>query len=446
MKTNTITKHLIFSIVAFSSLVTLVITATQLGVEYNKEISKMDGQLRRIETVELPAIARSVWMYDRGQLRTQIEGVINLPYIDYVEIREALDPKNVASGNPNIKNEVVRKLPIKFKGEFLGTLIVKSEKSIVYSKIVNRAGLVLLSNGLKTFVVSFFLFWLFQAKITRPIEELSLIASGKSDPEEFDGIVGYAEYMEIKELHKALVARAAIERTLEEKNERLSQNQEQLRLLKDRLLEASKKVLAAQEDERRFIAQELHDDLGQSLVALKFAVQQRLNGTYDEPHTKDLEILNDLIDKLKTLSGNLKPLMLDDMGLVSSIEWLLKKSIPSNIATSFDCNLGDKRFPIEIETTIFRIVQEGISNCLKHSDAHEIRIQLNKREGNLEIQIADDGKGFNLSDRKSLKSRDANQLGISGMRERMTVINGILEVVSDRMRGTVVRGVVPLPT
>jgi signal transduction histidine kinase len=202
-----------------------------------------------------------------------------------------------------------------------------------------------------------------------------------------------------------------------------------------------KHITAAQEAERRRIARELHDDTGQALTALAMGLRGTISlveKTKDERVARylgDLEtIANTTLGSLRILINDLRPPQLDDMGLVAAIRWLVGRiNERGMVAVTLDV-LGDPLpLPQEVETTLFRIIQEGLNNIIKHAQAEHAWVKLDFRDG-LTLTVQDDGIGF---DPESVFSQDParKSWGLLGMQERANLINAQLSFASQPNQG-----------
>ena len=213
-----------------------------------------------------------------------------------------------------------------------------------------------------------------------------------------------------------------------------------------RLQAMSKRVLSIQEDERRGISRELHDDIGQSLTALKIGlhrVAQRLGGsTTDENKellAECLSIADTTLDKLRNLSLELRPPQLDQLGLEGALEWLVDHQ---RNATGLDVEcqfLGlTGRLPTELESVCYRITQEALNNATRHAKAKQIRIRVELSDRLLTLAIRDDGVGFDMeaARRKAMKT---GSLGLISMEERAQLAGGRLKVRTVPGAGTTVQ-------
>lgn len=212
------------------------------------------------------------------------------------------------------------------------------------------------------------------------------------------------------------------------------------------LQELSAKLVSVQEQERRHIARELHDEIGQALTAVKVELayaQRAIDGALG--HTTVLETARAITDgalhQVRDLSYLLHPAALDEFGLVSAVEEHIK-SFAKRHGITADLSYANMngRLPRETETAAYRIVQEALNNVAKHAQASECRVFLVRQSEVLRIVIEDDGIGFDVS---APRSADRRGLGLIGIRERVSHLNGTVIIESASRRGT--RIVVELP-
>ncbi|HID21269.1 MAG TPA: PAS domain-containing sensor histidine kinase [Planctomycetaceae bacterium] len=221
-----------------------------------------------------------------------------------------------------------------------------------------------------------------------------------------------------------------------------------LREFANRLQTLSRKLLAAQETERRRIATDLHDQIGQSLTALKMNLQTLRrsvgNGDESEAWAVCLRTLDDTIQEVRDLSRALRPSVLDDLGLIPAIQWLLQSQIKqSGLTTQLHTNLADVRLPPHIETAAFRIVQEALNNCVRHARANRLDVSVHRSAETLTLQIEDDGAGFDVP-RALQRANRGDSLGLLGMQERAVLLDGDLRIESALGQGTRIRATIPI--
>jgi len=205
-----------------------------------------------------------------------------------------------------------------------------------------------------------------------------------------------------------------------------------------------KQVTRAQEDERLRISRELHDDTAQILATLSRGLDSLTTGKGEltKPVIEQLKNLHEMsdsaLDGVRRFSQDLRPSILDDLGLVPALEWLitdLEKEYGT--ATKVDITGSRRRLTPEIELTVFRIAQELLSNIRRHSQASSVEMSLDFGADALTLIVSDNGQGFNIPERTSDLAQ-SGKLGIIGMRERARLIGGTLIVQSEKGAGTTI--------
>lgn len=205
--------------------------------------------------------------------------------------------------------------------------------------------------------------------------------------------------------------------------------------------------ISIQEVERKHLSRELHDEIGQNLTALKIALggaQRACAGQAAEQALNlALEITDGLLETVRDLARRLRPSQLDDLGLVATLRWHLDKTPAPGLNTHFEENLGCDRLSPDIELCCFRIVQEALSNVLRHADASQVLIRLRREPDGLHLSLVDDGKGFE-PEAVWLSLPEQQSLGLLGMRERIAALQGHFQVQSNPGHGTALQIHLPL--
>ena len=217
------------------------------------------------------------------------------------------------------------------------------------------------------------------------------------------------------------------------------------KLTQDALQMFSRQLIEAQEDERRRIARELHDQIGQVLTAVKmnlYTVQQVCNTSETRSYVKDnIEAVDEALRLVRDLSVDLRPPVLDDLGLASALHWYVDRYTNRtglNVELMIELPDDDERFSREVETACFRIAQEALTNVVRHSRANTVLLQLKKDENVLLLSVKDDGVGFDLDSLRKRAPRAAT-LGLISMQERAHFAGGTIEIDSVISKGTEVR-------
>ncbi len=222
------------------------------------------------------------------------------------------------------------------------------------------------------------------------------------------------------------------------------------RQLEDQLRELSAHVESIREDERATIAREIHDDLGQALTALKLDIawlSRRLAGassrddvTMPEKLRAMSDMTDEVIERVRRISSELRPGVLDDLGLLAALEWQGQEfEQRTEVTCAIRSNVGDEQLGPALSTGIFRIFQEALTNVARHARAHHVDVTLERGAGELLLVVRDDGVGIAPEATRSLRS-----LGLLGMRERARRLGGAAVVQAAQGGGTVVEVRVPL--
>lgn len=211
--------------------------------------------------------------------------------------------------------------------------------------------------------------------------------------------------------------------------------------------ELLQKLITAHEDERRRIARELHDEAGQALTALILNLQMA-EGTAARPADKQQlrrlrGIAEDTLSELRKLIYDLRPTVLDDLGLAAAIRWYVKEMIePQGLRVEINIKGLEHRIPHHIETAVFRIAQEAFTNILKHAGAHRAALGVIHSDDSVKVTVTDDGQGFDLT--AVSRGQQRHGMGLMGMRERAELLGGTWKVVSRLHEGTTVEAIIPV--
>lgn len=199
-------------------------------------------------------------------------------------------------------------------------------------------------------------------------------------------------------------------------------------------------IIQGQEEERKRIAQELHDGIGQILTGLKFSIES-IKGNAEEKEQERLKeirvITKQVIQEVRRVSFNLMPSVLSDFGLVPALKNLTEQTNNhSHAEIVFKNYAGYQRMDKSLEISIYRIIQEALNNAIKHSDADKISLQLVGNEKGTDIFVIDNGKGFDKNKKSASSQNQQAGLGIRNMQERTKIINGTFEIESIPGEGT----------
>jgi signal transduction histidine kinase len=206
----------------------------------------------------------------------------------------------------------------------------------------------------------------------------------------------------------------------------------------------SRRRVKVQEEERRHLARELHDEIGQALTAAKINLQAAMKET-DGAKSKRIDetaaILERLLGQVRQISLDLRPSMLDDLGLVPALRSLLdQQGRRASVAVNLSAKNMPENLDPEIQTTCFRVAQEAITNAVRHANATRIDVELSCENGNLRLQVRDNGRGF---DADAAQAQTAG-LGLVGIKERAALVDARAKIISSPDKGTTVEVSLPL--
>jgi signal transduction histidine kinase len=261
--------------------------------------------------------------------------------------------------------------------------------------------------------------------LARPIENRELLARVQA-------------LLRIQQAEAALrQAQVELEGRVAERTAELAEANRALRALSLRLVEV-------QEAERRTLARELHDEAGQMLTGLKLVVEQALpvaGGVVRERLHEADDLIRQLIERMRSLSLELRPQILDDLGLLVALEWHFKRyTRQTNIAVGFRHSPLPHRLPTVIETALFRIAIEALTNIARHAGVSEVAVRLWADAERVRLQVEDKGKGFEVAAVWAAR----NSTGLSGMRERAELLGGEFTLESTAGKGTLLTVELPL--
>jgi PAS domain S-box-containing protein len=250
---------------------------------------------------------------------------------------------------------------------------------------------------------------------------------------------------ERKQMEEQLLkSHEVLETRVRERTAFLEAAYEKLRLVPSQLIEV-------QENESRRLASDLHDTIGQTLAALKFRMEHVLIVVREEKAEKTKKLLEEFIpvmqrsiDETRTMYMGLKPTVLTSRGLLAALEWYRQQllAVYTKFHIELEGTIPEEDIPEDLKTAMFRIAQEALNNSCKHSGGEWIDVRVSLKNGCIELEISDDGKGMDLD--SVLKSTTAKSLGLIGMRERAEISGGKLYMESALKKGARIRAVWPV--
>jgi signal transduction histidine kinase len=335
-------------------------------------------------------------------------------------------------------------------------IVVQQDESeaYAYSEELQKNLLVF---GVTAFLITLVVAWLLTNSVVRPIHTLIAVCHRITDGDLAQPVphVGGAEVSELgrsfdqmrEQLRKSLSEtrewNVQLEHRVEERTQALADAEQGRR-------ELLRKLVVAQEEERRGLARELHDETSQALTALVVGLE---TVTTAPAHT--VEEIKDRLSPIKSMATemlreiqriihDLRPAILDDLGLVQAIDWYAENRFkPRHIQVSMETVGTEKRLPSEVETVVFRIAQEAVNNIVRHAEAENVDITLEFDEDAVILQIEDDGKGFDPN--MVMKRGNGNTgFGLTGIRERASLFGGSASIESKSEQGTTIVAKIPL--
>ena len=290
---------------------------------------------------------------------------------------------------------------------------------------IGNLGLFLVIGAFQSFLID-----LFQRAVAAQREANEKLAEARSDLED--------------KVAKRTAELVAANKQLQIEVEEREEAEKQERFYANRSKALSLRLVELQEAEHRRIARELHDEIGQNLTGLKVVLGLAAKDVPPQVHDKFEEaqrLAQDLLDRIRQLSLDLRPLMLDDLGVLAALKWFFERyTRQTDIVVHFKHSPIPDRLPPEVETTIYRIVQEALANAARHSGARELTVRLWRDEETVRLQVDDNGRGFDVE--KALTSNAST--GLSGMQERAALLGGDLTIESAPGAGVKITTELPL--
>jgi signal transduction histidine kinase len=281
-----------------------------------------------------------------------------------------------------------------------------------------------------------------------------------ADPQsEISGMVGYLLFSGFiialgeanrRSEERLQLAHDELERKVQERTSALTRANQSLNVANETFRELSVQVLRMQDDERRRISSELHDSIGQLLAALGMNIARvhseshKLSSEAARAVSENAVMVTEISKEIRTLSHLLHPPMLDEIGLSSALRWYVDGFAErSKVSVKLDLPDDLARLPKEAELTIFRMIQECLTNIHRHSGSNSAAIQVRHEHHLIKIEIKDQGKGISAEKLADFTVSGRAGVGLRGMRERLRQLAGTLEIRSDAT-GTTVIATLPL--
>jgi signal transduction histidine kinase len=226
------------------------------------------------------------------------------------------------------------------------------------------------------------------------------------------------------------------------------QVEEKLQDSNDKLQHLSRRLVESQETERRHIARELHDEVGQTLTVAEMNLQVLVQSARAAPLKgrlkESLQAVERVLEQVRDLSLSLRPSMLDDLGLEAALRWYTNRQASlAGLQAQFRADALEDRLDPLIETACFRVAQEALTNVVRHARGHVVSVEMRKLDGGLHVFVRDDGVGFDVSGLREQAVMGAS-LGLLSMEERATLADGGFECKSAVGQGTEIHAWFPL--
>jgi len=340
------------------------------------------------------------------------------------------------------------------EAKILGAIEVGLNRAPIESQIKDQMLLMALIGGLTFIAVGGALAFMIRSAVLSPLSKLTASArrisegdfSARAEVEREDEVGMVARTFNEMAERVEEYARALEEskRELEARVQERTRQVQQMAAVRGQLLE---RLISAQEEERRRVARELHDEAGQALSAIMMNLARAIETLPDdatearEKLSQSRSLAAQTLAELRKLIYDLRPEVLDQLGLVPALRSYVKSHLEAQkikAQLSF-VDLKD-RLPPQVEITLFRIIQEAITNIVRHSGASEVNIQVMVRNSTVTATIKDNGKGFDVE--AALQAPES--WGLRGIRERVAVLGGELSIKSERGKGTTIQFQIPL--
>ena len=310
--------------------------------------------------------------------------------------------------------------------EALGPIMVQRTRILVLSPIL--------------IVLALLFSWGATHSVTEPLKALNVAARRIADGNLEEAVPPQADD-EVGKLGRSLEAmRVALKTSLDDLTASHDILEQRVAARTLELRQLLSKIVSVQEDERRRIARELHDETCQTLAALGMKLDAALSATTPEMArdrlTEARAFTGRTLSDIHAMIYDLRPSVLDDLGLFPAIRWLAEHILtPAKIAYRCEVSLPGRTLGLDRETTLFRAIQEAIRNVARHSEATQVLIQVEEQEHVLLVEIEDDGHGFDPAS-VAVPGPSGRGLGLLGMRERLSMVGGAVEVISSADAGT----------
>ena len=252
-----------------------------------------------------------------------------------------------------------------------------------------------------------------------------------------------------QELHREILRRQAVEEKLKKSEEHQTRMLEQSRRMQEQMRLLTRRVLEAQEEERKKISRELHDDIAQTLVGINVHLEALSREIMVNPEVirrkiaRTQKLVEKSVDIVHRFARELRPTLLDDLGIIATLHAFMKEfTKQTNIRVHFKTCAGVEQLNSARITVIYRVVQSALNNVARHSEASRVQVSLETISDVVCMEIKDDGKSFDVA--RFLHHAKNKHLGLIGMRERVEMVGGKFSVESAPGQGTTIRAEIPM--
>jgi signal transduction histidine kinase len=252
-----------------------------------------------------------------------------------------------------------------------------------------------------------------------------------------------------RQLQKEILQRKSVEESLRKSEQHYSRLLEQSRHMQEQLRQLSRQLLSVQEEERKMISRELHDEIAQTLTGINVRLASlKTEATFNnkglqEKISSTQRLVEKSVDIVHRFARDLRPTVLDDLGLIPALHSFMKNfTTRTGVHTSLTAFAAVEKLDTAKRTVLFRVAQEALTNVARHAQASRVHVSIQKLHDRVCMRIKDNGKSFEVE--RVLRSKGNGRLGLLGMRERVEMVGGNLVVESAPRNGTTVQAQLPL--
>ena len=251
-----------------------------------------------------------------------------------------------------------------------------------------------------------------------------------------------------RELQREIVRRKTVEEALRKSEQHQIQLLEQSQHMQEQLRRLSHQMLQAQEEERKRISRELHDEIAQTLMGISVHLETLVRGATVNPRSlkrkfaRTQRLVAKSVDIVHRFAQELRPPLLDDLGLIATLHSLMKEFAKrTRVRVRFTTFAGVEQLPSATRTVLYRVVQSALANVARHAEASRVEVSIRKHPDLVRMEIKDNGKSFDVE--RVLRAKNNQRLGLLGMRERVEMVGGDFSVESAPGQGTTIRAEIP---